>query len=205
MELSGDYARRYKEERFHTFWGRRTHERESRAVADLLSLAAPLEGPWLDMPCGAGRLTPLLPEAVCCDLNPEMLRLLDPSFPSVLASGLALPFRDRAFEGVLSIRFLPHLAGPAERIQALKEMARVSRRWVLVSFFHALSLQEARRRIKQVLFHRRRGRRAQTYGSFRREALEAGLRPVAARPLAPLLSEQWIVLLSPHFLPGEVL
>lgn len=196
MELSGDYARRYKEERFHTFWGRRTHERESRAVADLLSLAAPLEGPWLDMPCGAGRLTPLLPKPVCCDLNPEMLRLLDPSLPSVLASGLALPFRDRSFQGVLSVRFLPHLEDPAQRIHALSEMKRVSKKWVLVSFFHALSLQSFRREVKRILFRRRRGRKAVTFRRFRREAEAAGLRVAAVRPLALFFSEQWLALLE---------
>ncbi len=194
MKLTGDYARHYKERRFRTFWGRRTSRRERRALSALLALASPLEGPWLDMPCGAGRLVDLLPRPVCCDLNPAMLRLLEGSGPALCGSGLALPFRDRTFDGVLSIRFLPHLAGPAERVQALSEMARVSRRWVLVSFFHSLSLQEARRRLKRVLFRRRLGRRSITFQRFRREALSAGLQVAAYRPLAPFLSEQWLVL-----------
>ena len=194
MKLTGAYARHYKEERFRTFWGRRTMKKERKALSALLELASPLEGPWLDMPCGTGRLAGLLPRAVCCDLNPAMLRLLEPARPAVRASGLALPFRDGAFEGVLSIRFLPHLADSSERIQALSEMARVSRRWVLVSFFHALSLQEARRKAKEVLFHRRRGRKSITFRRFRGEARAAGLQVRAVRPLARFLSEQWLVL-----------
>ncbi len=194
MKLSGEYARHYKEERFRTFWGKRTMKKERKALSALLELASPLEGPWLDMPCGAGRLAGLLPRPVCCDLNPAMLRLLGPDLPALRATGLALPFRDGAFEGVLSIRFLPHLADPSQRIRALSEMARVSRRWVLVSFFHAISLQEARRRAKRALFHRRRGRQSITFRRFREEARAAGLHVYAVRPLARFLSEQWLVL-----------
>src|SRR5690606_4121730 len=59
-----DYPRRYRDERFDSGTGRRTHAREVRALRRLLARAPAVEGPWLDVPCGAGRLSELLPGPV---------------------------------------------------------------------------------------------------------------------------------------------
>jgi len=193
-----DYARHYREERFRTFWGRRTGARESRLLAALLERAAPNTGPWLDVPCGAGRLTPLLPQEpppVGCDLSFFMAAAAEIPGGRVQGSALALPFRDGSFAGCLCFRLLHHLEGPAERIRVLGELARVSRCWVAISFFHRWSLQDLRRRLRHRFLGRRRGRRSVGWRRLRAEAAVVGLRAVAIRPLRPFISEQWLVLL----------
>jgi SAM-dependent methyltransferase len=193
-----EYSRHYRERRFRTFWGRRTGARESRLLAELLARLEGGSGPWLDVPCGAGRLTPLLPQEpppVGCDLSYFMAAAAEIPGGRVQGSALALPFRDGSFAGCLCFRLLHHLAGPEERIRVLGELARVSRRWVVVSFFHSWSLQDLRRRVRHHLLGRRRGRRSVSWRRLRAEAAAAGLEPLAVRPLRRFVSEQWLALL----------
>jgi len=56
----------------------------------------------------------------------------------------ALPFRNEAFDAVLSMRFMPHIATQQRRIM-LSEMARVSRRWVVFSNTYSNRWYEYRR------------------------------------------------------------
>ena len=71
-------------------------------------LAAGARGRTLDLGCGTGRTLPLLPSgvrAVALDPSPEALaraRRRAPGIPLVRASAEALPFRDGAFDTVLS-------------------------------------------------------------------------------------------------------
>jgi len=71
-------------------------------------LAAGARGRTLDLGCGTGRNLPLLPSgvrAVALDPSPEALaraRRRAPGIPLVRASAEALPFRDGAFDTVLS-------------------------------------------------------------------------------------------------------
>jgi SAM-dependent methyltransferase len=107
----------------------------------------------LDLPCGTGRLLPLLRDhfghrVVHADGALAMLRqaraaTADPA-PSVAADALAMPFADRAFDGVVVFRFLHHLPGPL-RAQAIAEACRVADRFVVVSFFHPCSFHHLQR------------------------------------------------------------
>jgi len=177
---------------------------ETACLARLLALAGGPEGRWLDMPSGAGRLAALLPgPPCCCDLSLEMLRLCPDRRRRVRADALALPFADGAFDGVLCMRLLPHLA-KEQRLRALAELARVSRAWVLVSFFHSFSLQHLRRSLRRRFLGRRAGRNAVSFRRFRAEAAQAGLEVAAVLPLARLVSEQWLALLrAPGPDPGR--
>lgn len=107
----------------------------------------------LDLPCGAGRLLPLLTDTlghrvVQADAALEMLhqaqRRTVGAAAAVRADALHLPFCDRAFDGVLMFRFLHHLAPEASR-RAIAEACRTARRFVVVSFFHPFSLHHAHR------------------------------------------------------------
>ncbi|MBL8749572.1 MAG: methyltransferase domain-containing protein [Planctomycetes bacterium] len=104
----------------------------------------------LDLPCGAGRLRPLLQErghrVVQGDHSFAMLRLAAaPDTPAVRADALALPFANRCVDGVVTFRFLHHLTADA-RARAIAEACRIARRFVVVSFFHPCSFHHLRRR-----------------------------------------------------------
>ncbi len=192
-EREPGYAHRYRDRRFATGSGPRTHRREVDAIRALLELT-PATDQWLDVPSGAGRLSPLLPGSVAqVDRDPDMLRACAPGHPRACASAMALPFADQAFGGTLCMRLMQHLPAADQRIACLRELRRVSTDWLLVSFFDARSLQHWRRRARS--FVGRKSRRvAITAARFEAELRTAGWELVTARPLLRFVSEQWIVL-----------
>jgi hypothetical protein len=195
-EREPGYAQRYRDQRFREGSGARTDRRERHALQELLARCERRAGPWLDAPSGAGRMSAMLPApAVLVDRAREMLVAAGPGRPRACASVHALPFGDGAFAGVLCHRLLQHIATPAERIDILTELRRVSAGPVVVSFFDACSLQHLRRLLRRRLGKRRSGRHAVRMGAFLAECRAAGLEPVAVRPLRRFVAEQVLVLL----------
>lgn len=188
------YAARYRERRFQTGTGPRTHRREVQVVADLVARSGAGPGPWLDVPAGTGRMSPLLPSPVIqVDRDAAMLRAGNGS-ARVGASILALPFPDDCFAGALCHRLLQHFPQPSQRIAALTELARVTAGPIVFSYFDATTLQHARRRLRSLFGGRRSGRSAVRWCTLRGELETAGLRAIARRPLHAFLSEQTLVL-----------
>ena len=189
------YARRYRDERFRGGSGASTDRREREALRSLLSLAHGDGGPWLDAPCGAGRMTGELPgPVVMLDSDAAMVALCDRARPRVCASVHALPFADDTFAGGLCHRLLQHIPTPVERIDILRELARVTRGPIVVSFFDARSLQHLRRCIRRAFGKQRSGRCAVSRRAFFAEVAAAGLRVVATRPLRRFVAEQTLAL-----------
>src|SRR5690606_14337503 len=151
-------------------------------------------GTWLDLPCGTGRLSDLLPgDVVQVDRSQPMLEAITaPAAARVCASAQALPFADDAFVGALCHRLLHHVPRSEERIRILAELRRVTDGPVVVSFFRAVSFPHARRVVSRRL--RRKpvsGRGAFTLRQFLVELQAAGLRARSCVGLAPFVSEQW--------------
>lgn len=197
-ERETGYAQRYRDRRFQAGSGAATDRRERRALRGLLQQHRWPEGPWLDAPAGAGRLSAELPgPTVQVDRDPRMLRAAGSGRPRACASVHALPFADRTFAGVLCHRLLQHIPTAVERIDILRELARVSRGAIVVSFFDARSLQHARRMLRRWLGKTRSGRSAITRSAFLAECAAAGLRPLAMAPLRRFVAEQTLVLCRP--------
>jgi SAM-dependent methyltransferase len=194
------YAERYRDRRFTTGSGGHTHEREARAIHELIARCSPARParPWLDVPSGAGRLSPLLPgPVVLVDRDLSMVRAAPGEHRRVCASIHRLPFAEGSFSGALCMRLLHHIGSSEERRRILRELHRVTDGPVVVSFFHSLSVQHGRRVLGRLLGRRHTGRCAVTWRVFRRDIEAAGFTPVATRPLARFVSEQWLVLLAP--------
>lgn len=201
-EREPGYALRYRDRRFRTGSGARTDRRERAALRALLRGLDAEPGPWLDAPCGAGRLSNELAAVaagavVRVDRDRAMVAACAPDGRRACASVHALPFADGAFAGVLCHRLLQHIPTPAERIDILRELGRVARRFVVVSFFDACSLGALRRPLRRWLGKTRSGRSAQTRAALRRELAAAGLRPLRFRALVRFLSEQTLVVCVP--------
>ncbi len=191
------YPQRYRDQRFRQGTGAATHRREVEALRNLLAHANTFAGPWLDVPAGAGRLTDLLPSApsaVQVDRSLAMVQAAGSGHRRVCASALQLPFPDRSFAGVLCMRLLHHIPGPEERVQILRELARVSRGPLVLSFFHSVSLQHLRRLLRRRLLGRTSSRVAIRLGTLAEELHAADLTLVKARPLRRFVSEQWLLL-----------
>ena len=179
------YAAHYRDQRFATGSGPRTHRREVAAIAQLLRHPALATGTWLDVPCGAGRVSDLLPQPVVqVDRDKAMLATCAHRATQrrVCASALHLPFADASFAGVLCLRLMQHLDA-TQRLHAFREFARVTRGAVLFSYFEARSVQSWRRTIQRALGKTRSGRSAVAWQTLRGELAAAGLRVLARRPL----------------------
>ena len=146
---SAEGAAAYAEKHRRSFLRRLANRRELSLFDRALAQAAAY-GKVLDCPCGAGRLGPvLLRRAVrlfAADLSPAMLREAGTSLAAPARAGRvafvrsaaeALPFARGAFDVAVCSRLLHHLPDPAARARLLRELARVSSRWIVLSFHDA--------------------------------------------------------------------
>jgi SAM-dependent methyltransferase/tRNA A-37 threonylcarbamoyl transferase component Bud32 len=177
---SADDAANYRDRRFARSGHGRKVDAAEREIVERWLRDLPLTGPVLDIPCGTGRLLPILAaragQTIGADVAPEMIRLARQAAreAGVACSFLAsdarrLPVADGTFDLVLSMRLLHRIPGRAERMEVLKELARASRKWILFSFYNRRSWRGLRDRL--------RGR----YGGETRRAIagevaEAGMR-----------------------------
>ena len=83
-------------------------------------------------------------------------RRYEPAQNYVRANALALPFSGGAFEFVLSVRLSHHIRDYEQRLQHLREVLRVSRKWVMFTYFDAGSVKNRLHEFRR----RSRGKRA---------------------------------------------
>jgi ubiquinone/menaquinone biosynthesis C-methylase UbiE len=200
-------AEGYDSWRYETARGQRRNRRDLAAVGRAVDEAARRGGPIgsaVDLPCGTGRLVPLLSgrhiAASGADVSLEMLlvarRKLGAGFPLFQCSAAAIPLPDASCDAVFAIRFLFHLDREA-RGRVLTEMRRVARRWVVADFRHRYNFRYLGWRIRHAL-----GLLPEMQFRFSRRDLDhelarAGLRRVgvyASRRYLGWFSDKWTVL-----------
>ncbi len=180
---------------------------EQRTVSKLLRDYG-LQGRLLDVPCGYGRFWPtfsgLGTRFFGVDLDPEMVRLADESNGyengrrAICGDVFQLPFADDAFETTVSIRLL-HLNYTGEqRQQILRELVRVSRRFVLISLYRFTPLHGLVRR-----WHSTPGRvRLMTENQLEDLVISVDVRLELLQPLHRFLHMQTFALLSKKASPS---
>ncbi|MBU0753638.1 MAG: class I SAM-dependent methyltransferase [Planctomycetes bacterium] len=152
-----DYAVKYQK----SLLRRLSARREAAAVRNALERAG-ASGSVLDLPCGAGRFTGMIRRraALYCaaDFSMHMLRICTAQTRvaddrlAVMTDVHAIGMKDRSFDGVVSIRLLHHLPDDRERRAVMAEIARLAKRFLVVTFLDADSF-------KQRLHAWKRGRR----------------------------------------------
>jgi SAM-dependent methyltransferase len=152
-EGATDYTKK-----FQRHWTERVNNwHEQRLLQRLLQSASieRLDGWTLDLPCGYGRLCYILRDLGASVVEGDWsFNLLDaarrfhasplnatPTADYVRATALSLPFRDRAFRMVLSVRLCHHIREHQERLQYLREVMRVSREWLVFTYFDTESIK----------------------------------------------------------------
>ena len=200
-------ARDYDSWRYETPRGRRRNRRDLAAIGRALDEAARLGGQVrvaLDLPCGTGRLAPLLLDrriaASGADVSLEMLRetfrKFGKEFPILQCSADAIPLRDASLDAVFAIRFLFHL-DRAGRVRVFREMARVSRRWLILDVRHRYNLRWIGWQIRHALGLLPRVQDRFTRRGLEEELAEAGLVLRGIFPSRRYLgwaSDKWTVL-----------
>ncbi len=141
----------------------------------------------LDLPSGTGRLSPVVAEfakrIILADSSEDMLAVARDDLPDLSAEYLQTDAQDIRLADdsvglVFSHRFLNHIFDPAERARILGELARVSRRYVALSYYAASIRWRWRRLIKRLLGQSQTCDRVPTARQFLVEASNAGLKPV---------------------------
>jgi SAM-dependent methyltransferase len=154
-------------------------------------------GVVLELPCGGGRITPAIADRadfiVGADIAIGQVRFAraNSSAPTpcawMTASAFHIPLGDASVDGVVCIRLAHHLPTAAERERLFRELLRVSRRFVIATFYDGRSLKNLTRRLRHP-FRPKPVKPAMTVAQVEALAREAGARLVAAPPLNRVVS-----------------
>jgi ubiquinone/menaquinone biosynthesis C-methylase UbiE len=151
----------------------------------------------LDLPSGGGRLSPALaPHAdliIEADIALGQSRFgmqdLSVEVPQVwmTASAFHIPLEDRSVDGAVSCRLCHHLPTPCERERLVHELLRVSRRFVVMTFFDYHSVKNILRRARRP-FNHKPPKMTMTRVQVAELARKDGAELVACPPLSRLFS-----------------
>jgi 2-polyprenyl-3-methyl-5-hydroxy-6-metoxy-1,4-benzoquinol methylase len=129
-------------------------------------------GRVLDAPCGGGRVTLLLAglgyEMTAADLSDSMIEITG---EKIASAGLKIPvekqdverfaYPDRCFDAVISFRLFHHFPDADIRQRVVRELCRVAREHVALSYFSSRSFTSLKRKIRAA----RGGRKSQKYST----------------------------------------
>ena len=189
--------------------GTDTDRRERRCLVAALA-AVPAGSAVLDLPCGTGRLLgPLCGmgyQLTAADSSAHMVdlarqhadaqRLSMPAARFVVTDVMATPFADEAFDAVVCNRLFHHFRESEVRRQALRELRRIARGPIVVSFFRNLAWDAMTFHLKHFIRRRRPTDRIPINLSvFRRDVEAAGLTITQTLGVRPLISKNWYAVL----------
>lgn len=210
-QIADHYRKRSTADRYAGLYqtpsGRRRHLREEASIAKGLS-GIPA-GSWvLDLPCGAGRMYPLLKRLgyrlTEADASPYMLehaRKNAEQYPHeadefVVVDAFNTPFEDGRFDAVVCNRLIHHFPEPQVRQQLLRELGRICKGPIVISFFSSLTTDAVKYTLKHALTRRAAPtRKPVSPWQFAQDTRQAGL--TVARWIVPLpgFSMQWYAVL----------
>lgn len=134
-------------DKYEKSWLRRRSGARERSLLRRALHESGTHGVVLDVPCGAGRLVPTILEVAdrvtALDLSPAMVEQARGALAREVAEGrvvigtgsaLELPFEDQAFDTVVCWRLVHHLVEKQDRARLLRELSRVARRAVVLTF-----------------------------------------------------------------------
>ena len=146
---SEQVAKKYDERRFTSFFGRAFDRAEKNALATVLSEAEsqqPIKT-VLDLPCGTGRISEFLLrrgyDLECADISKEMIDVAQSRLAGIGGNDVKYTVMDiynidrpdATYDCVSCIRLFQHLDSD-ERARALKELGRVSKRYLVVNVMY---------------------------------------------------------------------
>jgi ubiquinone/menaquinone biosynthesis C-methylase UbiE len=170
--------------------------REKRLIGSLLADIGRLER-VLDVPCGAGRLSGVLGRHARTlfevDYSREMLKVCrekprEHEARFAEASAFDLPFGDGTFDMAVSIRLSHHIPDRVARLAHLRELFRISRRYVLATFFDEDTLKHRLRALHRRLGGRKRLKHTLSLEEVESAAGESGFRVLRSRKLSSMFS-----------------
>ncbi|MBU0900169.1 class I SAM-dependent methyltransferase [bacterium] len=159
----------------------------------------------LDVPCGYGRFSPLLEKEwkfTSLDISLPMVLECKKSLSSasnqdfLVANIKKLPLKDSSYDCVLTIRLIQHVLEKAERIEIFKEINRVTRRYLILSFYKRSNIHLTFRRIESFFNRSRKKISMLLWKEFKDEVESCGFRVLKVFPVLKYLHASHIVLLE---------
>ena len=176
----GEVAESYDTVRFESFIGRLFQRLQHGALQKCLRLI-PAESHVMDIPCGTGRMLPILSEhassVIAMDVSEAMMEQAKRRMAGcenirfMSGSAKELPLDDASVDAIFCIRFAMHLKGH-ERGEILREFARVTRSHVVVEYGCVNAWHRVRRLLRSFLFRIRRKHRSYPRSLSRREIVD---------------------------------
>lgn len=192
IEAARDYNEAYRQRPT-----KRWSTQREFAILERQLAGQPRSGTLLDLPSGGGRLSDQL--ARHADLLVEadigLGQLLynkehyegPPKRVWMTASAFHIPFQDESLDGVVCCRLCHHLPTAEERERLVAELLRVSRRFVIMTFFDHHSVKNYLRRLRRP-FDGKPPKMTMTVDRVRELASEHGAELVGQPPLSRLFS-----------------
>lgn len=175
---------------------RKLSDRRERALLERYFAEVGPVGTLLDLPCGHGRLSGLLhercEELIEADWSFTMVSLNQRDHGRMAEKGrgrrylrcsaLQIPLPDRSVDAVVSFRLSHHLESQELRELHLRELFRVAKKAVIVTWFSATSLKNRLRQVR-VAFGKKKPKNVLRNDRVRAIAAECGYGQKFAKPL----------------------
>ncbi len=196
-------ARLYAE-RFETGSRRRINQREQRAVARIFEGLKDCRS-VIDVPSGAGRFAKVLSrsgELIEADVALEILehareraQTAKLSVRFLQSDAGKLPLSDASVDCVFCNRLLHHILSTKERRTFLREFHRVTRKYLVISFFDYHAFGGVRRLLKALKGRKPKYEQQPTFAEFTRETVQCGFHVKAVVATgAPWVAQKFFVL-----------
>lgn len=198
-------AEKYEEVRFSSLIGKLVDHLEKRALLDMLKPQAKEVKYILDLACGTGRMTEFLVSngfrVLGADISEYMVNearrwaIKAGVLGLIVCDAESLPFKDDAFDCVTSVRLTGHVP-PQIRVAILREVRRVSRKWIIMSYYDPHSIKGILRKTSSQLRGIKGSWYPLTHKELTNEAGLANLNLVAIKPILGRIAETYMALLS---------
>ena len=197
---------RYERKRYRGLDQKFINWREKKIVEKILKIISVKNFSILDIPCGYGRFIEIFKkwcnQIICSDLSYSMVlraKNRNPScrnlyFVSDLKRGI--PLKPETVNCVFCFRFFHHLHKSEERKKILKELTRISQKWIIISYYKVNKIHLIQRKIRKKLMRKKTEIKMISLGDLISEINQAGLEIVKIFPVLKGIHSQHIILLK---------
>lgn len=200
-DVTIEKARDYEKKRFGSSRRVKRLDKFEKTFARTLLRMVGTDSHIVDIPCGNGRFFSIFSEATrltMVDRSKNMLQAAQERIGSaenvnlIQAEITSLPLTDNSADLCFCMRLFHHMKNDQVRLYALKEVTRVSQKYVALSFYNKSCWRFYR---KKILGKKIRGNYI-TFGHLANLARQAGLEIVKRFPKLNLIEQQCLVILK---------
>ncbi|MCP2519378.1 class I SAM-dependent methyltransferase [Candidatus Aminicenantes bacterium AC-335-A11] len=178
--------------------------REKSIVQKILKNISEENFSILDIPCGYGRFINILEnngnKIFASDLSFSMVEKAREknykNFYFVSNLKLGIPIKSNTIDCVFCFRFFHHLHYREERVKVLKELERISKKWIIISCYIENKIHSIQRKIRKKLMKKKTKIKIISLEDLESEVNYAKLKIIKIFPVLKGIHSQHIILLK---------